>query len=131
MKKELYENDKIEKLDSRFHGNDKIDVFSAISIHYLEIYFFFDINIHRYWRHSQVVRRRSAKPLFTGSNPVAASIFYKSGTPIFFVLFLADVAELADACDSKSHSSNGVRVQVPPRPPRRTNKDSNSGFRFI
>ena len=73
MKKELYENDKIEKLDSRFHGNDKIDVFSAISIHYLEIYFFFDINIHRYWRHSQVVRRRSAKPLFLGSNPGAAS----------------------------------------------------------
>ena len=25
------------------------------------------------WRHSQVVRQRSAKPLFTGSNPVAAS----------------------------------------------------------
>ena len=26
-------------------------------------------------RRSQVVRQRSAKPLFTGSNPVAASIF--------------------------------------------------------
>ncbi len=27
-----------------------------------------------FWRRSQVVRQRSAKPLFTGSNPVAASI---------------------------------------------------------
>ena len=26
-----------------------------------------------HWRHSQVVRQRSAKPLYTGSNPVAAS----------------------------------------------------------
>ena len=26
------------------------------------------------WRHSQVVRRRSAKSLFIGSNPIAASI---------------------------------------------------------
>lgn len=29
--------------------------------------------LHFKWRHSQEVRRRSAKPLFTGSNPVAAS----------------------------------------------------------
>ncbi len=27
-----------------------------------------------FWRHSQVVRQRSAKPLFTSSNLVAASI---------------------------------------------------------
>ena len=27
-----------------------------------------------FWRHSQVVRQRSAKPLFSGSNPDAASI---------------------------------------------------------
>ena len=30
-------------------------------------------------RHSQVVRRRSAKPLFTGSTPVAASISFAPG----------------------------------------------------
>ena len=28
-------------------------------------------------RHSQVVRQRSAKPLYTGSNPVAASSHFK------------------------------------------------------
>jgi hypothetical protein len=43
-------------------------------------------------RHSQVVRPRSAKPLFTGSNPVAAST----------VCLYAGVAELADAQDLKS-----------------------------
>jgi hypothetical protein len=28
-----------------------------------------------FWRRSQVVRQRSAKPLFIGSNPVAACFF--------------------------------------------------------
>ncbi len=43
-----------------------------------------------------MVRPRSAKPLSTGSNPVAASIIY------------AGVAELADAHDSKSCSSRSA-----------------------
>ena len=32
-------------------------------------------------RHSQVVRQRSAKPLFPGSNPGVASNFFQSGSP--------------------------------------------------
>ncbi len=42
------------------------------------------------WRHSQVVRQRSAKPLFPSSNLGGASIFF------------AGVAEQADAQDLKS-----------------------------
>ena len=43
------------------------------------------------WRHSQVVRQRSAKPLFTGSNPVAASIFHFRRLPhnCAFIIFLS------------------------------------------
>ena len=36
---------------------------------------FFHLFIARQWRRSQEVRQRSAKPLYTGSNPVAASIY--------------------------------------------------------
>ena len=42
------------------------------------------------WRHSQVVRQRSAKPLYTGSNPVAASREIKGLENIFktFLFFI-------------------------------------------
>ncbi len=48
-----------------------------------------------------MVRQRSAKPLFTGSNPVAASILNIYDD-------FAGVAELADAHDSKSCSFGSV-----------------------
>ena len=35
--------------------------------------FLIKVRLHSVWRHTQVARERSAKPLFTGSNPVAAS----------------------------------------------------------
>ena len=48
-----------------------------------------------FWRHSQVVRQRSAKPLFSGSNPDAASIKIKrfasiavTCKPFFFIFGL-------------------------------------------
>ena len=49
------------------------------------------------------IRRGSAKPLFTGSNPVVASII------------LAGVAELADAADLKSYakmSTSGFTFKI-------------------
>gem|GEM_PF-3965087 len=52
------------------------------------------------WRHSQVVRQRTANPLFPSSNLGAASIFF------------AGVAELADAQDLKSC---GLNKTVPVR----------------
>lgn len=36
------------------------------------------------WRRSQVVRRRSAKPLFSGSNPLAASISFFAANEFHF-----------------------------------------------
>ncbi len=58
------------------------------------------IRLWRIWRRSQVVRRRSAKPLFTGSIPVAAS----ERTELYLILNIkfARVAEQADARDLKS-----------------------------
>ena len=51
------------------------------------------------------LRRRFAKPLFTGSNPVVASNFF------------AGVAESADAADLKSAGVTSLWVRVPPPAP--------------
>ena len=44
----------------------------------------------KFWRHSQVVRHRSAKPLFPGSNPGVASRIKTSLYRLVFLCFLLE-----------------------------------------
>ena len=63
----------MEKSDKK---SNVLTIFIAVKINYI------DEKIKEYYpkyervfrRHSQVVRRRSAKPLYVGSNPTAASL---------------------------------------------------------
>ena len=57
------------------------------------------------FRHSQVVRQRTANPLSPGSNPGVASIFYLPQN--------AGVAEQADARDLKSLDPKGRTGSTP------------------
>ena len=55
-----------------------------------------------FWRRSQVVRQRSAKPPFIGSSPIAA--FFRQN---------AGMAEMADARDLKSLGLQGRPGSIP------------------
>ena len=62
-------------------GKNHIDLIREIS--------YFLISVKIMGRHSQVVRQRSAKPLFFGSNPNGASkkkLRYRRNLSIFYVL---------------------------------------------
>ena len=106
--------------------------------------------VSRSWRHSQVVRQRSAKPLFPSSNLGGASktpcqggfliwnggCAYLSGQAgveivsrgVFMIKTAGRSGEMADARDLKSRDSNVVRVQVPPSAPA---QNAREGVFFI
>ena len=68
-----------------------------------------------FWRRrSQVARQRSAKPRFTGSNPVVASVGWLVAGCYqpFFVLWGG--GGTADAADLKSAGVTPVWVRIPP-----------------
>ena len=69
------------------------------------------------WRHSQVVRQRSAKPLFTGSNPVAAFTNFLVGIAILEIHM--PVWRNWQTRTTQNRVPSGVSVR--PRPPVSTN----------
>jgi hypothetical protein len=59
-------------------------------------------------RHSQVVRRRSAKPLFPGSNPGGASRFSRR----FRVAFVGEAEEVRTITDTTESARTSIGDEV-------------------